>query len=44
MILKHEKKDPKLVDGRWGEVCIIQRVQEAHPWFSNTILNATGRG
>jgi len=24
MILKHEKKDPQLVDGRWGAVHIIQ--------------------
>jgi len=35
--------DPQLMDGRWGEVHIIQRVQEGHPWFNNTILNAIGR-
>jgi len=30
MILKHEKKDAQLADGRWGAVHIIQRVQEGH--------------
>jgi len=31
------------MDGRWGAVHIIQRVQEGNSWFSTTILNAMGR-